>query len=658
MPGSENRHQTYNQSPAGKQRRAEYRARNPKAGNRTKYLGKPFVAVGGLAIRLDDGQTHYVHVQTSTGHKLTNLDGLTTAEILNFVVSNTGAAGENILICYAGTFDWNNWLGDLTHEQLITLYEQSHKTKPLDVGFYRIRLMKGQSLTVTDLWGAKRTINEVFNFFQVPLDQAVNDYLGYQITGGSKWAKSPTPENFSDGEATLTRELEAITQLMTEFRNRLDRVNLRPKNWGGAGSITSNLFQEHKIKNHMATQEPDIAQKARYAYAGGRFEMVRYGSVTDRKSFGYDINSAYPEALAKLPSLAGGRWHNIGGDPGDTEFGLYKITIKSNNSRNPAPLFARDANGSIFYPGECSGWYWSPEIAAVRKWAKAGYGTYEIDQALIFEPATPLKPFAWIKPLYQKRLELQEAGDGAEVGLKLALNSAYGKLAQQVGWLADQDGNPDQTPPYHQLEWAGWVTSYTRAKIYQAALENLDAVVAFETDCLYTSDELTGIALTDQLGHWKETIYTELTYINSGVYYGRKANGDKIIKLRGLTPGSITIEQIENLLNQTERNRVINLKQLRFVTAFLALHQKTLDDWLTWREENIEIKLYPIGKRAHLFCECTDYDTEPLTRNYWHRTITAKKFKQPVEYSVEWINPEPLQLAERLRLRILTETSL
>jgi hypothetical protein len=658
VAGSENRHQTYNQSEAGKQRRKEYRERNRKQQNRNTYKQKPFISIGGIATKLDDGQTIYSHVQLSTGQQLTNLNGLTSNEIFSFIVSNTGKAGANILVCYAGTFDWNYWLQDLTHEQLIDLYDQNHKTKAVPAGLYRLRLMKGQALTIADIWGETRTINEVFNFFQVPLETAVKDYLGYEITGGSKWTKSPAPENLPQQITALSIELHAIVELMEDFRNRLDRVNLRPKRWSGAGSITSNLFQEHNVKSYMAEPPEDIAQKARYAYAGGRFEMVKYGSVSNKNSYGYDINSAYPEALAQLPSLAGGRWLSIGGDPGDVDYGLYKITIKGKNSKHPSPLFARDPNGAIFYPSHVTGWYWAPEIKAVRKWAEAGYGTYEIDQALLFEPATTHKPFAWITKLYEQRLLLQAMGDGAEVGLKLALNSAYGKLAQQVGWLADENGNPELIPPYHQLEWAGWVTSYTRAKVFEAALENLEAVIAFETDCLYMADELYSLPITDQLGAWKETTYTDLTYINSGIYYGTKKNGQRIIKMRGLIPGTVTPASLDKLLEEPERNRVVNLKQKRFVTAFMALHNKTLDYWLTWREEDLEIKLYPIGKRAHLFCGCQDYDTEPLTRNYWHQTITAKKYKQPVEYCVEWRNPEPTQIAERLKQRLNVESLL
>lgn len=655
---SENRHKLYNNSEAGKQRRKEYRERNRKQQNRNLYKGRPFISISGMATRLDDGQTLYVHIQLSTGQQLTNLNGLSSSEIFNFIVSNTGKPGDNILICFAGTFDWNNWLADLNQDELITLYEQNHKTKALQYGLYKLRLLKGQSLTVSDIWGENRTINEIFNFFQIPLNEAVKDYLGYQISGGSKWIKSPTPENLNQGITALSIELHAIVELMTEFRNRLDRVNLRPKKWSGAGSITSNLFQQHNVKNHMAEIPADIAEKSRYAYAGGRFEMVKYGSVNNKTSYGYDINSAYPEALTKLPSLKGGRWHSIGGDPGDTHYGLYKITIHSKNNSLPSPLFARDSNGNIFYPGNVTGWYWSPEIKSVRNWAEAGFGTYEIDQALIFEPATTAKPFAWIKDLYEQRLLLQALGDGAEVGLKLALNSSYGKLAQQVGWLSDDEGKPESIPPYHQLEWAGWVTSYTRAKIYNAALENLEAVIAFETDCLYMSDELQQIPIDELLGNWKETIYTELTYINSGIYYGKKLGGNRIMKMRGLQPGSVTIEQLDQLLNKPERERVINLKQLRFVTAFMAIHQNTLDNWLTWREEDLEIKLYPIGKRGHLFCQCEDYDTQPLTRNVWHKTITAKKFTTPVQYCVEWVNPDPVQLAERLRQKLNTDTRL
>jgi hypothetical protein len=282
---------------------------------------------------------------------------------------------------------------------------------------------------------------------------------------------------------------------------------------------------------------------------------------------------------------------------------------------------------------------------------------YEIDQAFIFEPATDYKPFHFIKDLYEKRLQLQAAGDEAEIGIKIALNSAYGKLAQQVGWLPEDETGDEKTPSYHQLEYAGYVTSYTRAKLFRASLENPSAVISYETDCLYSSEELTGLIIGDGLGEWKETVYDELTYLGSGIYYGTKANGDQVFKLRGIQTGTATIEQLKQTLDQPESRRKIVIPQTRFISASLALQAKDRTKWLAWHTENSELKLYPHNKRNHYFCWCNDADTKPLTPG-WHETIATKKFIKATQYCIEWINPEPEQIAARLKARLAKESLL
>jgi hypothetical protein len=385
----------------------------------------------------------------------------------------------------------------------------------------------------------------------------------------------------------------------------------------------------------------------RYAYAGGRFEILKYGSVKNKNSYAYDINSAYPEALTKLPSLAGGRWLHIDGDAGDCDYALYKIRIDAKKSTLPHPLFTRDIKGLISYPRSLEGWFWSPEIKVVRKWAEQGLGTFEIEQCFLFDPATNEKPFAFITDLYKQRLELQHAGDEAEVGLKLALNSAYGKLVQQIGYIPAEGNNPEQIPAYHQLDWAGYVTSYTRAKIYETAMEKIEKVIAFETDCLYVADELYSIPVGENLGDFRETVYRELTYINSGVYFGVKENGEMVFKMRGLSAGSVSLDEMDDLLDKPEMARKMEIKQNRFISGAVAVLTNDLGDWLSWREETFDLKLYPIGKRAHFLCKCKDDETGGFSRDYWHETVSTKPYKEMVEYSIEWINPEPAQMLMR-----------
>ena len=562
-----NKYQKYNASPAGKKRAATYAAKNPKKITSAQYLAKPFIAVGGLAIRQPDGSLTYAHLALSTGQSVTNLNGLTTNQIFSFILDNTPDSENAILVSYTGAYDWNHFISDLTLDQLKTLYGGNYRTPKISFGIYAVKLNPAQSITLYDLWNKKRTINEVYNFYQVPLKQAAKEYLNKNLTGGSKYDQAANLENLAASKQKLLFELQTVAELMTEFRSRLEKVNLRPRRWNGSGGLVTSLFAQHNIKDHLAEQPKDIAKLARYAYAGGRFEIIQYGQQKQKENYAYDINSAYPEAMTKLPSLKGGRWLHIDGDPGDSDYGLYKITIKAKKAHLPHPLFTRDYKGNISYPRTVTGWYWSPEIAAVRIWAEKGYGTYEIEQAYLFDPATETKPFAWIAGIYEQRLDLQKKGDNAEVGLKLALNTAYGKLAQQIGYIPADENNPEIIPPYHQLEYAGYVTSYTRAKIYLASLEQIHAVIAYETDAVYMQQELYNLPVGDQLGEYRETTYKELTYLNSGIYYGTKKDGQKVFKLRGIINGSVTIDQIEAALELPEESRKLEIKQNRFISG-------------------------------------------------------------------------------------------
>lgn len=641
-----NKYQRYAQTDKGKARKQAYRQRTGKYTTTAKYLSKPFIAVGGQAIRLQDGQELYVHLRLSTGQSVTNLDGLTTSQVCNFIMANTPPTAEAILVTYAGAWNWNQWLEALTLEELQTIYSSNYRANPVDKQFHRLRVNPGQSFTIYDVWEEQRTINEVHNFYQVPLADAAKEYLNLNLPGGSQYDKAVPVQHLDAGIKNLATELDAITKLMTEFRQRLERVNLRPRRWCGSGSITSNLFERHKIKTHMTEHPEDIAKLARYAYAGGRFEIIKYGHV-DKDTYAYDINSAYPEALTKLPSLAGGRWHSIAGDPGDTEYGLYLVRVNGKTAHLPQPLFNRDKNGSISYPRQAYGWYWSPEIKVLRKWADKGFGTFEIEEAVIYEPATDYKPFAWIEDIYEQRKKLQEAGDGAEVGLKLVLNTAYGKLAQQVGYMPADAKHPESIPPYHQLDWAGYVTSYTRAKIFEAGLEQIHNVIAFETDAIYLEAELYQIPVGDKLGEYRETKYKELTYINSGMYFGIKETGEEVYKLRGIQADTLTLEEIKDKLKLPEPGRKILVPQHRFISAAQIVNHLNLNNWRTWQIQNIDLKLYPVGKRVHYLCSCTPEITDNLFIGGFHTTIPSKGYKSMNQYSVAWINPEEAQIQTR-----------
>jgi hypothetical protein len=358
----------------------------------------------------------------------------------------------------------------------------------------------------------------------------------------------------------------------------------------------------------------------------------------NRKAYEYDVNSAYPSALRSVPNLAEGRWNHIDGDAPQLPFAIYHVEFTGNRSDIPAPLFRRDPNGTICYPMAVTGWYWSPEMQALRNYCERGYGKYRILECWEFRPTSEVSPFAFIEPLYNKRRALKKAGDGAHVGIKLALNSLYGKLAQQVGWEQTEKGL--RIPPFHQLEWAGYTTSHCRAAVLNAALHDIESVIAFETDALFTSRPLP-VKLGTNLGDFEYTEFANLTYVQSGMYFGQLADGTEVVsKTRGVDRGQLTRELVlEKLTVPKAAERYAVTELTRFIGAGIALAQN-FDKWCRWVHMEKHMVLEPTGKRIHI--QCAACDGSGITLGEWHETmcpfLTAE---HSAEFPIEWINPNP-----------------
>ena len=359
----------------------------------------------------------------------------------------------------------------------------------------------------------------------------------------------------------------------------------------------------------------------------------------------YDVNSAYPSALRHVPNLQHGEWVESKTVPAMTDFGVYHVRSRAYRSDVPAPLFCRHLNGTVSFPMQVIGWYWAPEIAALDEYERAGLGEYEILEGWLFKPNDiDDKPFHFIEPLYMKRRALKLAGDGAHVGLKLALNSLYGKLAQQVGWRMTDKGL--RIPPYHQLEYAGFATSFCRALVLQAAMLDMESVIAFETDALFTTRPLP-LKIGSNLGEWEVTEYRSLSYVQSGVYFGTKANGNTLIKSRGIDRGMMDVDSVAKAFTaESAESRTLPTSLTRFVGAGIALAQNW-SKWRTWQTVNKRITLEPTGKRIHANCGLED--GSPLRLNVWHETMCPfLAALHSAEYPIEWLNPNPAmtELAE------------
>ena len=629
------RHGTYNRSIKGVERNARSQPRRNES-KRTatidRYLSREFVSWDGEGLNESDGTHSYVLLANSDGDSLCARSGLSTVSVFEMFLR---ARDDVTHIIYGGGYDVNMILKDLDRESLDCLYD----TGKVRWNGYRLEWRGGKSFSVRTRT-RKFLLYDVLPFFQTSFVNACDEYLGKDWS----YREEIIREKANRGSFTYDQiegiseynraELATLVRLANELRQRLHKVEIRVKRWDGPGAVASALYTKYGTKSRLVSPPEMVAEAARHAYAGGRFEIIRKGH-SESAAYQYDIRSAYPSALRNLPCLAHGEWVRVSRGATPSGFGVYRVEVVNPPTQSPTqpqPLWMRNKDGTVYFTEYAHGWYWSPEASLARE-----LGGSVIHEGWELVSGCDCAPFSFVEALYNKRAALKKAGDGAHVGLKLGLNSLYGKLAQQIGW---DPGPPLKLPPYHSLEWAGYVTSHCRAQIYRAAMLAPDDVIAFETDAIFSRVPLVGLRVGERLGEWDETVYTSLTYLKSGMYFATLPDGKDIEKSRGITKGSLARSAVVAALTR-ERNGEqvppLPAQATRFITLGQALHQD-YSLWTHWVTGPREIQVALDGKRIDLLNTC---DVRADKGDGWQNTQIGfhdTTFSHP--YEVEWISHE------------------
>ena len=286
-----------------------------------------------------------------------------------------------------------------------------------------------------------------------------------------------------------------------------------------------------------------------YARFGGRIEAPMQGK-TDGQLFSNDVSSAYPAQVAKLPSMAGGRWRQVFRPTREQVFSssmLSEFLAKTRGfpltlSFYPAPW--RTKAGAVVYPPDAYGIWMRDEVIGMFEFRdRFRQGEIEVIEGLIFEPADPSsRPFAWVSSMFDYRAGLlrKDKKDVRATSIKLALNSLYGKLAQGVG--------ESEEPPLFASPWmAAAVTAGVRLQILRAALTDPDKIVGFATDEIFWKsppDIPTSAPGEKELGEWgaTKTIKHGGVFVMSGVAHLVKDKNDTDdgaeTKTRGFNPSN------------------------------------------------------------------------------------------------------------------------
>lgn len=279
---------------------------------------------------------------------------------------------------------------------------------------------------------------------------------------------------------------------MNKIQQSLELADIRINGYHGAGAVASAYLKRHNVKDLLYTPEDDRIRDAILgSYYGGHSQVWQIGEFPTL--YNYDIVSAYPAALHKLPSFANATYkHYEGYKP--AEYAIYRVAW----DESPMPtLPVRTASARIQYPYSCnSGYYYGFEVQPILD-------ELTVLESFVFEGYQP-NAFAFVYDLFQERLKMKREGNPAQMAIKLGLNSLYGKLAQTVGFRGKQ-------PTYQDMLLGGMITSYTRAKLQSIIRRYPSSVVACATDGILLTEPIDE-PLNPDLGG------LELEYYESGGY--------------------------------------------------------------------------------------------------------------------------------------------
>ncbi len=261
---------------------------------------------------------------------------------------------------------------------------------------------------------------------------------------------------------------------------------------------------------------PEAHTLALASYMAGRIEMVLQ-RVIEGPLYDYDRSSSYPDLIARLPAMPGGKWVHTRSWHPEWVWSFYRIRYRFDVCNLPVYPFAiRTPNGLQFVPwAETTVTGFELEAAletlasdATRRqneerrarnehtFAFGGKGhedwrgRVEILDAWHFIPSAKEQAnpsWSVFRRLAVLRLSLKEQKNPAHRAAKLILNSVYGCLAQSIMFhSAIRNRSDGDAPPFFQIEYAAWITGWTRAEVWRVCAKDPRNVVAISTDGVLT----------------------------------------------------------------------------------------------------------------------------------------------------------------------------
>jgi len=289
-------------------------------------------------------------------------------------------------------------------------------------------------------------------------------------------------------------------------------------------SMAFNYFnRKYKPKGLYLRVEPDITNKLRLAYKGGRCESWIRGSP-DRKIFAYDVVSLYPSVMLEKPFPIGQNGFNYKTSIDLSHDGFALCMVKQ-DAEIPflcTKTLCSDGNIKLLFPnGTFTSWFTYPELRY--------FSAKRLGKILKVEQAYETRGCKfYFKDFIKEFFELKQSDKDHADFWKLCMNSLYGKFAQdahspELELKADNTIVKSELPQRKKLNFltnilvSAYITAHSRIKMHGYYLEvGSDNLVYTDTDSLHSFEPLSKIG--KGLGEIDLKTEGQGTYIRSKFY--------------------------------------------------------------------------------------------------------------------------------------------
>lgn len=622
MPLTGERKRAYQRTYMPKWEAAHREARKGTRRPSPARLGR-FLSFDGEGFNRPDGSHVYALLQDSAGGQIEDFtNGLSSRQCFDFILDAAKRFGGRFCgVSYGFDYDVNNFLRDVPRPKLAYL----HAHGEVKSGRYRLEWRPRKWFQVSPLdpatnrtfRGRSIRIYDTFGFYGAPFVKACGDWVGesdhdFQLVREGKDRRA----TFTATDAEYMRrynaaELRLMVRLTSRLKGAFDAAGIELYQFYGAGAAAGKFLTDIGFRRFIDPEvRTEVRVAARHAYFGGRIEVPVYGSI-EGPLHDYDINSAYPSAALELPNIAAGRWSQDQSFRPDLPFSVYHIAWTLPPGRPFYPFPWRAPDGSIYFPAQGRAWVWGPELTAAYSAGRFGRRQVRVIHAWHFAPDEPdFHPLAILKEKYALRKAFEAKGDPAATALKLTLNAIYGKLAQSVSGASKFGSNDGKgrRPSFHQIEYAGFMASTCRARVYSAACQKPEAILAFATDGILSREPL-NLRVSEEMGDWDHEDFEEATLVQSGIYRLRGSDGKWDVRGRGFADRNVPWEEVLAAWKQGARTLEVPGRQ-QFIGLGAVLPGERWELWRRFVTLPKELQLTAIGKR---------WDVVPPSR--WTREV-------------------------------------